>query len=325
MRSKDAPLEGVTHSFMLHRHDLSERTQEWYSYNLRYFREWCEATLNREAVVGDVEPGTVNAYLSHRNKTGSEHVARAAWVSLRALATFMAEQGIHHENGESALRKVRQPRCKEDGRRALNDSEMWKLIEAAGKTENGARDRAIVVTLLGAGLRVGELTGLRLKDLDFRERTISVRASTSKSRHTRTVTMVHEVAKELDRYLADYRKGPDDSDAPVFTNRDGRPMSRVSVGLVFRRLKLRTGIRDLCAHMCRHTWATNFRRAGSGDIFDLQVEGGWSDLRMVRRYSKTRPLEERRRAPSPFAAARRSYADRESPPQAGALSLIRSA
>jgi len=102
-------------------------------------------------------------------------------------------------------------------------------------------------------------------------------------------------------------------------------MTRITIGQIFRRLKARTGIKDLCAHMCRHTWATNYRRAGSGDVFDLQAEGGWSDLRMVRRYSKTRPIDERRRAPSPFSAARRVAADRQSPQQKGVLGLVRSA
>lgn len=210
-------------------------------------------------------------------------------------------------------------------RRALNDSELLKLMDDSGKGENGAHDRAIVTTLLGSGLRLGELAGLRLKDLDFRERTISVRASQSKSRYGRTVTMVQEVAKELDRYIADFRKGDDDEDALVFTNRRGSAMTRVTLGQIFRRLKGRTGIKDLCAHMCRHTWATNYRRAGSGDVFDLQAEGGWSDLRMVRRYSKTRPLDERRRAPSPFMAVRRTSTERRSPQQKGALRLMESA
>lgn len=53
------------------------------------------------------------------------------------------------------------------------------------------------------------------------------------------------------------------------------------------------------AHRLRHTWATNYRRVGAGDIFDLQDEGGWKDLEMVRRYSH-RPMDERLRGPSPL-------------------------
>ena len=52
------------------------------------------------------------------------------------------------------------------------------------------------------------------------------------------------------------------------------------------------------------TWATNYNRSRTGSTFDLQVEGGWTTARMVDRYCKVRPLDERRRAPSPFTAPR---------------------
>jgi hypothetical protein len=91
---------------------------------------------------------------------------------------------------------------------------------------------------------------------------------------------------------------------PLFTDRHRRALTGNEVRKLFERLKTRTGIRDLCAHMLRHTWATNFHRSGSGSRFDMQVEGGWTAGRMVERYCKARPFEERRKAPSPFTASR---------------------
>ena len=306
MRGEDTPLEEVTRSFLLHRHDLAATTAWAYAYNLGAFERWCRATYGRNAVVGDIEPGVVNAYLAARRTQGSAEQARTAWVALRSLAGFLAEQHIHHANGDSVLRSVRQPKVKDPGRRALTDVEMWKPIEHAGSgSRHARRDRAMVITLLGAGLRASELIGLRMNDLDFEQRLIKVAGINSKSGQTRDVTMVREVAAALDAYLADERPKAEADDEPLFVTERGRALTRSGVTQLFDRLKARTGIRDLCAHMCRHTWATNFRRAGSGDVFDLQGEGGWSDLRMVRRYSKMRPLDERRRAPSPFAAARR--------------------
>lgn len=54
--------------------------------------------------------------------------------------------------------------------------------------------------------------------------------------------------------------------------------------------------------MCRHTWATNFRKYGSGDLLDLKQQGGWRDDKMLLRYSHQPPLSERRRGPSPMDA-----------------------
>jgi integrase len=93
-------------------------------------------------------------------------------------------------------------------------------------------------------------------------------------------------------------------DAPIFTNRYGKALTGTAIRRLFDRLKVRTGIPDLCAHMLRHTWATNYNRSRIGSTFDLQVEGGWTTARMVDRYCKVRPLDERRRAPSPFTAPR---------------------
>jgi len=56
----------------------------------------------------------------------------------------------------------------------------------------------MVITLLGAGLRAGELVGLRLNDLAFDQRVMRVAGATSKSGRTREVTMAREVAAALD-------------------------------------------------------------------------------------------------------------------------------
>ena len=80
---------------------------------------------------------------------------------------------------------------------------------------------------------------------------------------------------------------------PLFVSRRGEALAGDAVRKLFDRLKARAGIRDLCAHMQRHTWATNFNRSASGSKFDLMVEGGWTTGRMVERYTKARPFEER--------------------------------
>lgn len=300
MRSAHTPLLEVVDSFLVHRHDLSPTTATNYRHAIQAFAAWCERSLDRPAEVADVEPGTVETYLAFRKASASAQSARVAWVALRSLAKFLAERRIQHENGQSTLRLVRMPRVKDESRRALTDEEMWHLIERAGAGETGHRDTTIVWTLLGCGLRREELANLRIGDVDLRERRLHVSAATSKSVHSRDVTIPIETLKALDGYLADHRQGDTDQEAPLFTDRHGQPVTGNAVRKLFERLKARTGIQDLCAHMLRHTWATNFHRSGSGSRFDLMVEGGWTTGRMVERYTKARPFEERRKAPSPI-------------------------
>jgi len=314
MRSVNTPLLTVVESFLIHRHELSPATIANYNLAFAQFDGWVQLTMERPAEIADIEPGTVEAYLVHRIRTVSAQSARSAWVALRSLATFLAQRRILADHGDSTLRLVRQPKVKDDARRALTDQEMWKVIERARDGEMGERDVTIVLTLLGCGLRRAELVGLRLQDVDLRERKLSIRATTSKSVHSRDVTIPVETLKALDNYITDHRDGDADPEAPLFLSRRGGAMNGNAVRKLFDRLKVRTNIGDLCAHMHRHTWGTNFHRSGSGSRFDLMVEGGWTTSRMVERYVKARPFEERRKAPSPFTAARKRRADEEKRP-----------
>lgn len=313
MRGPETPLEEVIESFLIHRDDLSAVTAHNYRRSIQAFSSWCGRELERPVEVADLEPGTVGRFL-HARRTVSPESARTAWVALRSLAKGLAEMGIHHDDGESVLRRVRQPKVKEERRRNLTDAEMYRLIERAGNGENAERDRAIVLTLLGTGIRRGELIGLRLGDVDINEHQMRIRSSTSKSVRPREIAIPLETLKELDRYIRDFRKGEPGDDAPLFTGRRAGPLTAQAVKRLFDRLKVRTGIRDLCAHMLRHTWATNYNRSGTGSSFDLQVEGGWTTPRMVDRYCKQRPLAERRRAPSVFSAPRAAIANSEKRP-----------
>lgn len=329
MRDARTALLDVVESFLVHRHDLSAVTASNYRRAIHEFVRWCTTRLGR-ATVSDLEGGTVEAYLGHLKVTVSAQTARSAWVALRSLAKYLAERRIHHEGGESVLRLVRQPKVKDEARRALTDDEMWRLIERSGEGESGPRDSAIVWTLLGCGLRRAELAGIRVGDVNLSERRLHVRAATSKSVHARDANIPAETAKALNGYIADHRIGPDEDDAALFIDRRGQPLTGNAVRKLFERLRVRTGIADLCAHMLRHTWATNFHRSGSGSRLDLMTEGGWTTGRMVERYTKARPFEERRRAPSPFTASRNARREKgpseKWPPQKiSALSVKRTA
>jgi site-specific recombinase XerC len=303
MRDERTPFLDVVDSFFVHRHDLSMATRANYQRRFEDFADWCTKNLGHEAVVADVEGGTVEAFLGHLRVTVSSQTARSAWTALRSIARYLADWRIRHDDGQSVLRLVRMPKVKDESRRALSDDEMWRLLRVSSEGELGQRDSAIVWTLLGCGLRRGELVGLRVRDVNLKERRLNVRASTSKSVHARECTIPLETAKALDNYLADREEDGDD-DAPFFIDRHGEALTGNGVRKLFERLAVRSGIPDLCAHMLRHTWATIFHRSASGSRMDLMTEGGWTTGRMVERYTKARPIEERRRAPSPFTAPR---------------------
>jgi hypothetical protein len=79
---------------------------------------------------------------------------------------------------------------------------------------------------------------------------------------------------ELRRYLEDFRPADALTDN-LFVDQDGGPLTTHAVQCVLSRLKRKLGLKRLSAHQFRRTWATNFRRTGVGDLYDLQLEGGW--------------------------------------------------
>ena len=300
MRNPNTPLDSVIQSYLLYCQHLKPRTRQGYAQQLGAFTKWLRGN-DYEAVLGDVEASVVNQYVMERQRV-SPFTARAASSNLKAFGSWLARVGIRHDRGRSVLAEVRSPRVPQDVRRPLSDAEVEVILRTAKETRYPERDTALVLTALDCGLRLNELRELQIQDVDLVELSLTVRAETSKSNRTRQVRIGRETARSLDRYIKDFRDEHPSTCQTVFLGSNGLTMSVGGIGQVFQRIRKRSGIRHFMAHVCRHTWATNYRRRDCGDLYDLKYEGGWSDLKMVGRYAHQGPLAERRRGPSPMDA-----------------------
>lgn len=136
-------------------------------------------------------------------------------------------------------------------------------------TPEGKRNKAMLETLYGCGLRVSELVDLKISDLYFEDGFIKVTGKGDKER----MVPVGRIAKnEICYYLEDVRihlRVIKDSEDVVFLNRRGRKMTRVMVFIIIKNLLRKTGIKkQISPHTFRHSFATHL------------VEGG-ADLRAV--------------------------------------------
>ena len=133
----------------------------------------------------------------------------------------------------------------------------------------------------GISLRLSELIGLKFDDAHIDQGYLKVMGKGAKER----VVPIGSVAeKALQRYLFHFRPEPffEDQDN-FFLTLDGRPMSINSMQTLFSRLAKKSGVKRFHAHLCRHTFATNYLING-GDVFSLQQILGHTSLEMVRRY-----------------------------------------
>ncbi len=176
-------------------------------------------------------------------------------------------------------------------RRGLKKAHPVKItLEQAQSLKNrpnnpqGRRDRLLMCLLLDHGLRVGEISGLMVENLDFDQNLLRFyRSKVSKEQ-------VHRLSQATVKALTAYRDYRDILPSGKLLRRSRKDDSLGKAGMTSRAITLRVrtlgeelGIFGLSAHDCRHYWATTAARNGT-DPFSLQEAGGWSSLAMPRRY-----------------------------------------
>jgi site-specific recombinase XerD len=154
----------------------------------------------------------------------------------------------------------------------------------------GSRNKAIVLVLFDAGVRLSELVGIKLEDINTSNGNIRVMGKGNKERMVR----IGKVAqKSLWRYLM---HRPDNGCQELWLSEEGKRLSCTGVQSMIQSLKKRAGISGVgSVHRFRHTFALNFLRVDK-NVFNLQYLLGHSDLDMVRRYTATMGMEDALRA-----------------------------
>ncbi len=152
----------------------------------------------------------------------------------------------------------------------LSVKEIDRIIEAIDMSrENAHRNKAIIETLYGCGLRVSELTELKLTSLNFREEFMLV---TGKGNKQRIIPLGSHAAKQLKIYLQNERINKPvikEFENYVFLNKRGRKLTRVMIFTILKDLCKKAAIsKNVSPHTLRHSFATHL------------VEGG-ADLRVV--------------------------------------------
>jgi len=192
--------------------------------------------------------------------------SRARLVStLRSFFRFLSAEG---EIGDDPTLLILAPKVGRKLPSLLGRDQVERLLEAPDpSSRGGARDRVIVEVLYGCGLRVSELCGLDIADLDVREALMRVRGKGQKER----IVPVGRPALEA---IAAWRQGERNdflgkrTSAALLVNQRGGRLSRVSVWSRLKALAADADLADtLTPHTLRHTYATHLLEGGA----DLRV------------------------------------------------------
>ena len=197
-------------------------------------------------------------------------VARKLTV-LRSFYLFLVQEGMFQStpvpSGRSFRLKVSKPLPT-----FLGHKEAERLLDAPDDSSSmGVRDKAILELLYSCGVRLAEIHGMNLPDINFGQRSILVRGKGNKEREA----LYGQPAEEaLMRYLEEVRPeldaeaSPEDKSDALFLNRYGKRLSRRSIESLVRKYGVAAGTRDgVHPHTLRHTYATHMLEGGA----DLRV------------------------------------------------------
>lgn len=269
--------------FLLLERGLTETSVASYRCDLRRFLAYLDAKgLSGQGPAG-IDHSVLHRYTSFLREQGlAASSVRRAQSALRAYFFFLAAEGIVAENPADRMdRPVMEKRLPE----FLTQGEAARLVEAV-TTDSPVywRDRAVLELLYATGMRVSELTGMSLLDLDLDQESCVV---FGKGRKQRVVPLGSVAGKVVRRYLASVRPALDQgaSAGALFLNHRGTALSRVSVWTIVSGAAKRAGIeRSVSPHTLRHSCATHLLEGGA-DLAAVQELLGHADISSTQIYT----------------------------------------
>ena len=230
------------------------------------------------------------AYLARLNAAGVTRASIARRIStIHTFYRYLAREGLL---AGDPLAGISPPRRERRLPRFLEKDQMPSLLQAPSGDDAGAlRDRAMLELLYAAGLRVSELVGLNLPDVDRSDWLLRVQGKGNK---TRTALFGGHAAEVLDQYLRMGRPQLErDATTALFLNRRGGRISVRAVELLVRKYSALAGIsQHVFPHLFRHSFATHMLDAGA-DVRIVQELLGHESAATTQIY--THVTEERQR------------------------------
>lgn len=263
--------------------NLSERTLKAYLGDLKAFERFFEEKNIADITIDDIRQYIGNLETNHHHK---DTTIRRKIASLKVFFTFLEEEGIIPD---SPTRKIKRrytvakhlPRVmsKDEVRRLLEKAHQEiEILDAScdcildptsmnSKLSRAHRDRMILEILFSTGIRIGELVGLNIEDINLQEKTILI---FGKGRKERIVYISSDEVLEVIKNYFSFRENIESQSKAVFLNKYGERLSIYSVENIFRKYCEKAKIKNYYTpHCLRHTMATMLLNNGA-DIRAVQ-------------------------------------------------------
>lgn len=254
---------------------LSKNTVENYSFDLERLSKFLlenEISISPEKINEE----TIQQFIYSVSKEVNARSQARIISGLKSFFTYLIFEDYRSDNPMELIEAPRLGRKLPD---TLSIDDIDKLIAAIDlSTPEGERNRAILETLYGCGLRVSEITSLKISDLFFDEGFIKITGKGNKQRFV-------PIAKSTQKYIELYRnttrnhldisKGFEDT---LFLNRRGKQLTRAMIFTIIKTLALKINLqKNISPHTLRHSFATHLLENGA-DLRSIQMMLGHESI-----------------------------------------------
>jgi integrase/recombinase XerC len=255
--------------------EASRHTVLNYSLDLKRF-----AGLVGDKGIDSVDYLFMRQFLSGLRHSGISKASIARMLStLRSFFRFLVREGFVKTSPVSGITI---PKKDKKLPQFMQEEEVSKLIDAPAADMQGLRDRAILETLYGTGMRVSELVGMDMDKCDLIGGVIRVYG---KGKKERIAPIGQKASEAISRYInaSRYMRGP--QSRAVFLNRNGGRLADRSVrGVVGRYIKKVSLKNNISPHTLRHSFATHLMNRGA-DLRSVQELLGHASLSTTQIYT----------------------------------------
>jgi integrase/recombinase XerD len=259
---------------------LSQHSIDNYAYDIQKLISFLEVSNNDISPVS-IDHHTITDFIYHVSKEVKPRSQARIISGLRSFFNYLIFENYRKDN---PLEQIEAPRLGRKLPDTLSTKDIDNLIAAIDLTREfngvriGERDKVMLETLYSCGLRVSELTNLKISDLFFEEGFIKV---TGKGNKQRFVPINQSSQQMIERYIAQVRSQIDAQPQykdTLFLNNRGRQLTRAMVFTIIKNLAKEINLnKTISPHTFRHSFATHLLENGA-DLRAIQLMLGHESI-----------------------------------------------
>jgi integrase/recombinase XerD len=278
---------------------LRERTLRDYEKMWRYFTDWLKENYEEVETVDQLTRDMFRNYISYlrydaKRYDGHKFIdaeqqgvgLKEATINIRvrtyrAIFNHLEREGLIEVN---PMDNVKELRTDIDLTNCFTDEDVKAILAQPNQRDYvGFRDYVAMNVLLDTGMRLNEIINLRVAEIDFQTRFITLEGGRNKNRKPRLVPFSGHVSKLLLKLISENREHFKTDRLFLSSYGENLGWNQFNKRLKYYAEKAGIEGKKVTSHVYRHTWAKNMILNGC-DPFTLQKMGGWADIRTMRRY-----------------------------------------